>query len=220
MEQFDKSLFIRTLIKKKRLTQREVAEKLGIAPQQLSNKLTGVRPLDADFILKLKPILGDEVLQVVDMGEQEEVATPISDVGIPYYDEDLFECGPGAGFGEVMLSGKEVGKLLVPGVPSRDVFAVRAHGDSMVNHDKPERSIPNGALVVLRRSSLNAVQWGEVYALATADGYIVKRLMPSEREGCVKCVSFNSDEYPAFDLAVADIYDYAMVVAVVCSSLW
>lgn len=90
----------------------------------------------------------------------------------------------------------------------------------MVNHDKPERSIPNGALVVLRRSSLNAVQWGEVYALATADGYIVKRLMPSEREGCVKCVSFNSDEYPAFDLAVSDIYDYAMVVAVVCSSLW
>lgn len=205
-------------LKNKKIGQTRFEKLAGLSTGYISNLKNSPSVDKAEKILMAAPDLnrvwlltgeGDMII-----GQRNETT------GIPYYDEDLFECGPGAGFGEVMLSGKEVGKLLVPGVPSRDVFAVRAHGDSMVNHDKPERSIPNGALVVLRRSSLNAVQWGEVYALATSDGYIVKRLMPSEREGCVKCVSFNSDEYPAFDLAVADIYDYAMVVAVVCSSLW
>lgn len=67
---------------------------------------------------------------------------------------------------------------------------------------------------------MGTIQWGEVYAMATADGYVVKKIMPSDMEGCVKCVSFNGEEFPPFDLNVNEIYDYAKVVGVATINLW
>lgn len=90
----------------------------------------------------------------------------------------------------------------------------------MVNIADPVHSICHGSYIALRRSQMNTVQWGEVYALATADGYIVKKIMPSDMENCVRCVSFNADEYPPFELSVNEIYDYAIVVGVATINLW
>lgn len=53
--------------------------------------------------------------------------------GIPYYDEDLFECGPGAGFGEVMLSGKEVGIDGLQFYAARHTWATIAYNECGVD---------------------------------------------------------------------------------------
>ena len=90
----------------------------------------------------------------------------------------------------------------------------------MVNTANPERSIPNGALVAVRKTKLSTPRWGEVYALATADGCIIKRLYPSDRDGYVRCVSFNNEEFPPFELETREIYDIGNVVAVVSVKLW
>jgi SOS-response transcriptional repressor LexA len=141
--------------------------------------------------------------------------------GIPYYDIENFECGTPAGFGGALEKANPDGYFQFPWVKNDGTtFCVRAHGNSMVNIQDPIHSICHGSYIALRRSQMSAVQWGEVYALATADGYVVKKIMPSDMENCVKCVSFNADEYPPFELSVNEIYDYAKVVGVATINLW
>lgn len=157
-----------------------------------------------------------------DMLKQEKTTLPVYvEQGIPYYDVENFECGTPAGFGGALEKTNPDGYFQFPWVKNDgETFCVRAHGNSMVNVADPVHSICHGSYIALKRSQVRAVQWGEVYALATADGYIVKKIMPSEMDECVRCVSFNGEEYPPFDLPVNDIYDYAKVVGVATINLW
>jgi phage repressor protein C with HTH and peptisase S24 domain len=80
--------------------------------------------------------------------------------------------------------------------------AVTVSGDSMA----PE--YPAGSQVLIKRINEKAfIDWGKVYVLDTCNGTVIKILVPSEREGYVKCVSINPDEkYASFDVAFDDIY--------------
>lgn len=145
----------------------------------------------------------------------------ISDMGIPYYDHEHFECGTPAGFGGALEVASPDGYFQFPWVKNDgNTFCVRAHGNSMLNHADPVHSIAHGAYIALRKSNVGAIQWGEVYALATADGYVIKKIMPSEKDGCVRCVSFNEQDFPAYDLPTVEIYDYAIVVGVANICVW
>lgn len=146
----------------------------------------------------------------------------ISSVGIPYFENDNFECGTPAGFGGALDRNQASGLMNIPGIKQvSNSFLVRAHGISMINRVMPNRSIPDGAWVALQKCQTSAIRWGEVYALATADGFMIKKLMPSEREGYVRCVSFNEqDGYLPFELRGEEIYDFAMVIGVVNVGLW
>ena len=123
----------------------------------------------------------------------------------PYFDNATIQGGLPAATGmEQFAISQAAGFMAVPGVPNRvDIPFLRVRGDSMLDRDNPRRSIPDGAWIALQRVT-SSIQWGAVYAIMTADGPIVKRLYPSERDGHVRCVSFN-DEFPPFDLSVADI---------------
>lgn len=157
-----------------------------------------------------------------DMLKQKKSASVVdTEQGIPYYEVENFECGTPAGFGGALEATNPDGYFNFPWIkPDGTTFCVKAHGNSMVNIADPLHSINHGSYLALRRSQVSTIQWGEVYALATADGYIVKKLMPSDKEGCVRCVSYNADEYPPFDLNVEEIYDYAIVVGVATINLW
>ena len=101
-------------------------------------------------------------------------------------------------------------------------FSLRNHGDSMVNGENIKRSINDQDIVACKLwKSKSHIAWGEVYALATSNGYIIKKLMPSEIEDHIKCVSFNEKEgYNPFDLPVSEIFDIAIVVGVARISAW
>lgn len=144
----------------------------------------------------------------------------ISDNGVPFFEDAKFGCSP-SGFVGAMERDKASSLIALPGLRSDgDTFVVPARGDSMVNTANPARSIPDGALVAIRKTRLSTPRWGEVYALATADGCIIKRLYPAEREGYVRCVSYNNEEFPPFEISTNEIYDIGQVVAVASVQLW
>ncbi len=136
--------------------------------------------------------------------------------GIPVFEDANFGCSP-TGFDGALTTPDcyiSVPELAADG----RTLVVRARGDSMVNTADPTISIPNGAYVAIQKANLTTPMWGEVYALSTDDGCIIKRLYPSERAGYVKCVSYNQ-EYPPFELRADEIHDLAIVKAVVTVSL-
>lgn len=200
------------LIKEKTdLSQKEIAEKMGVHPNILSDLANGRKSetYTAKFLEQLKNTfdLPEEITMVTD--------------GIPFYEVENFECGTPAGFSGALETTNPDGYFNFPWIKNDgSTFCVKAHGNSMLNIKDPNHSINHGSYVALKRNNVNAIQWGEVYALATANGYIIKKLMPSEREGYVKCVSFNSEEFPPYDLDVNEIYDYAIVVGVATINLW
>ena len=151
-------------------------------------------------------------------GEMESVEPNASVVGSPYFDNFSVEGGFASGFGdesEIIPTGY----MNIPGVASSGgTFFIMVRGESMVNRNNPQRSIPDGSWVALRKVSTSSIMWGEVYAFMTTDGPLVKRIMPSDKEGYIKCVSFNEEDgYYPFDLPVREIIggDFFIVTAVV-----
>lgn len=91
-------------------------------------------------------------------------------------------------------------------------FMIELSGISMYPHFKSGDVI---ACTILRDAKY--IQWNRCHVIATRDqGILVKRIMPSEKEGCFKIVSENKD-FPPFDLPKEDITGLALVVG--CVSL-
>lgn len=100
----------------------------------------------------------------------------------------------------VSVKGNECEKVLSP-VRGAD-FAIPVAGDSMA----PE--YPNGSQVHIKKINEHAfIEWGKVYVLDTCNGVVIKRVVPSECEGYVRCLSINTNPiYAPFDVAMSDIY--------------
>lgn len=87
--------------------------------------------------------------------------------------------------------------------PIRGVdFAMPISGDSMA----PE--YPNGSQIFIKRINEKAfIEWGKVYVLDTCNGVVVKVLVPSQKDGYVRCVSINTDPiFAPFEVAWEDIH--------------
>lgn len=98
--------------------------------------------------------------------------------------------------------------------PIRDVdLAIQVSGDSMA----PE--YPNGSHVYVKRINERAfIEWGKVYVLDTCNGSVIKILVPSDREGYVKCLSINPDpKFAPFEVSLEDIRGVYRVL--LCMSL-
>lgn len=80
-------------------------------------------------------------------------------------------------------------------------FAMPISGDSMA----PE--YPNGSQIFIKRINERAfIEWGKAYVLDTCNGVVVKILVPSQKEGYVRCVSINTDPiFAPFEIAWEDI---------------
>ena len=81
-------------------------------------------------------------------------------------------------------------------------FAIQVSGDSM----SPE--YPNGSRVFIKRINEKAfIEWGKTYVLDTCNGTVVKRVVPSDRDGFIRCVSINPDPiYAPFDVSLSDVF--------------
>jgi phage repressor protein C with HTH and peptisase S24 domain len=80
-------------------------------------------------------------------------------------------------------------------------FAITVSGDSMA----PE--YPSGSQILIKKINEKAfIDWGKVYVLDTCNGSVIKILVPSEKEGYVKCLSINpAPKYAPFEVSFADI---------------
>ena len=87
-------------------------------------------------------------------------------------------------------------------------FLIRVKGDSMT----PKYN--GGDIVACKKVCLDKLyflQWNRAYVIYTeSQGIMIKRVQPSEKERCIKCVSDN-EKYAPFDVPVDDIVQIALV---------
>ena len=184
------------------IKQRELMELFSVSQPYVSNLVNGKMPLQDDKIEILRKKYGDIVdgyktdNDIVRANGVEAKWVPL--VPILAMGGSLNEFNQGIG-------NMDCEKIISP-VKDVDI-AITIAGDSMA----PE--YPNGSIVFGRKINEKAfLEWGRVFVLDTCNGVVIKAVMPSERENCIKCVSLNSDpKYAPFDVEVKDIYGYYQI---------
>ena len=137
--------------------------------------------------------------------------------GIPFFGEtEIIAAGLLSGFGNAITAKDYNEPINLPMLANRDGdFALQVHGRSMIDTVHPDQNINDGAIVVLRPWRESFIEWGEIYCIATRNGFVVKRLMPHADDDKITCVSSNDAEYKPFDVYKSDITDIAKVKAII-----
>lgn len=133
----------------------------------------------------------------------------------PHIDAMYATLGTPNGFA-LAVKEDECEQLSIPFVPNYD-FSIKGRGDSMINRNNPNKSINEGDLIACKLwTSRSHIRWGQVYALSTTEGVVVKQIMPAERAGYILCVSFNEEDgYMPYEIPLEEVYDWALVVSVI-----
>lgn len=181
---------IKQCLYSKGVTQKQLAELLGVTPQSV-NAVLAANDVRTGTLERIAAAIG------VDMsffygGAGETEASPATSSSpipsVPYYDV-TFECG----FDELEppFSEHPDGTISMPGY-ERATLWCRAEGHSM----SPE--ISNGDLIALHRLSSGAdILYGEVYGLVTTSGMrTIKRIRRSDDPACLRLVPTNPDYDP------------------------
>lgn len=85
-------------------------------------------------------------------------------------------------------------------------YTIEVRGDSMMPEYK------SGDIVACQDvTKATFLQWGRTFLLNTSQGVIIKKLY--DDGDCVKCVSVNDKEYPAFKIPKSEIYSIGLVVS-------
>ncbi len=111
----------------------------------------------------------------------------------------------GAFTGETSVMEYECERYVIPAFKGAD-FLIPVKGDSM------QPTYYSGDLVACQRVPLNDLffQWNKTYVLDTAQGPLIKRIMPGSDSSHVLIVSDN-DSYPPFELSKSQFHGVALV---------
>ncbi|MDH6311025.1 hypothetical protein M2451_003914 [Dysgonomonas sp. PFB1-18] len=148
-------------------------------------------------------------------------AQPIygKEIARPFFDATNISLNEPDAF-SIAIKDNSCRKVTIPFMGDYD-FSLRVHGDSMVNSANPRKSINDQDVVICKLwNGQSHIRWGEVYAIVTSGGCIVKKVMPSKTEGNIECISLNEDNYMPYDLPLTEIYDWAIVTGVISVSIW
>lgn len=197
-----------------------VAELAGVSYGYLSNVMNGHHPFNKDLKERLENLCKDEEYLAEGIVFQGEgaIAPDISQC-LPFIGDGAEDVVAGelAGFGEGIDAKLISDHVLLPLLSKRDGdFAIRTRGRSMIDIEHPDQNINDGAIVCVRPWHEKHIQWGEIYCIATTSGYAVKRLMPSDNEDSIRCVSSNEEEgYMPYDVEKRDIKGIGKVTAII-----
>ena len=167
MENKDKILILRKLIDYLQTTDANFGQSIGVSKSEISKYLNGKQPITDKLIRKIianYPNINPTwlLLGVGDMHNSSAAINTIesNDVspsacataGVPYFNIESAACGALSGFGEALTMGNSNGSVVIPTLPTKegDVF-LQTRGRSMIDARCPERSIPEGAMVIVRR---------------------------------------------------------------------
>lgn len=171
----------------------------GISTTTLTKILVKCPELNPNWLL-----LGeDEGEEMLNSPVRSESSSTIANGSIPLIPIEAI-AGPGV---PVYEDEKDIEFYSVPAFRNSD-FLIRVKGDSMTP------KFTGGDLVACKKIDMQSVyfiQWNRVYVVYTqSQGVMIKRLQPSEREDCIKCVSDN-EKYAPFDVPKSDIVSLALV---------
>ena len=213
---------LQTYLKEKRINNSEFGRIIGVSNAYISSMRKAPSP---DVLSQLSTkfpdlnigwlITGDgSMLKPVEPQESNTYDYSIAQ-GVPFYDTEAAACGQLAGFGSALDANNPSDIIVVPGMRAKEGdFFIRTRGRSMIDTLHPEHSIPEGALVLVRQWHADYIQWGEIYCVATPEGYAIKRLMPSPDPDKVTLQSADQLLYPPYEIEKTTILALGRVIAV------
>ena len=195
------------VLKLKGETVNSFASKTGILQRTLSRQVNEGTTLSYDVIKLVLDYYPDISPEWLVMGEGSEYKTDEEINGIALYDAN--GAAGHESFDTMLTKDKVIGRFVVPSFSSAD-WMIYVRGSSMY----PKFS--SGDIIACREiKESKFIQWNKVYVVATREqGLLVKRLMPSDEEGCIKAVSENTD-YPPFDIPKDEIFGLALVLGAI-----
>lgn len=226
MEDDGKLLCIKQLIRCLGVNQSEFADKIGAYRSDMSKYLSGKVLIGNALLTKViraypninKDWLWDGTGEMFSVDINREKPNKMLG-GTPYFDIESAACGSLSGYGSALMENNANGSVVLPQLKTQegDVF-LATRGRSMIDTECPERSIPEGAMVLVRKWQSNYIAWGEIYCVVTTDGYVIKRLMPGTTDDTIRCMSADSKNYPDFEILRSDVKAIGRVVAVVSTT--
>lgn len=161
-------------------TQKEFAELVGVAPNNLSRAMNGNEAyLTDNLVSKVEAI----VKYYDDKPTNEEI------------DQEMVLVIPtGARAGTLAdfsssVSAYDCERMVTP-IKGAD-FAIQVTGDSM----SPE--YPSGSVVLIKKINENAfIEWGKTYVLDTENGAVIKNIRRTDNPQVIECVSLNPAYQP------------------------
>ena len=197
--------------KDKGLSQREIADSMGVCPAYINAVLCGRKAIGKKVAEKISNLYGLSASWLL-TGEGEMLNQPTNEKEVSEKEKPnglpLIPIEAMAG----VLSGMDTSvmeydceRYHVPLFSGAD-FLIRIQGDSMMPKYVP------GNIVACKRVPLDKLwfQWGKVYVIDTRQGALIKRIEPSS-EGFISLCSDNPS-YKPFDLPVDEINGVALVI--------
>ena len=161
-------------------TQKEFAELVGVAPNNLSRAMNGNEAyLTDNLVSKVEAI----VKYYDDKPTNEEI------------DQEMVLVIPtGARAGTLADFSTSVAQYdcerMVTPIKGAD-FAIQVTGDSM----SPE--YPSGSVILIKKINENAfIEWGQTYVLDTENGAVIKNIRRTDNPQVIECVSLNPAYQP------------------------
>lgn len=200
------------------LGQLEVANFLGLSKAQMSRLVAGTAPFRHEYLTKLvtnekgwnTEFLTDPLWSELESGKK-KLSTDGASAARKNISEDvkalpLIPFDAVAGHGDPIYEDERVENYYTVSEFKESDFLIRVKGDSMSPH------FMGGDLLACKKvTDAFFFQWGRCYVLYTrSQGCMVKRVNPSEKDGCIKCVSDNT-KYAPFDVPMDDIVSVALV---------
>lgn len=185
------------------LSQSELADRIGVSLRTIQNyEKSGNIPEDKNAILHRILVDRESVSLIMTPSTKESSLVPLLPIS-----------AQGGSLNDFILSVKkeDCEKIISPVKDA--TFAITVSGDSMA----PE--YPSGSQVLIKKINDRAfIEWGRVYVLDTCNGVVVKRIIPSDEVGKIKCVSDNNSlVYAPFDINLNDIFGIYRVM--LCMSI-
>ena len=198
---------IKELIERSGVTAYEVAVKTGISQPTISRILNdGAAKLNIKNTDLLCEYFGVSRSWLLTGTEDKSIVIPSINLVTNLGEAELIPLLPtsaqGGSLNEFLISVKSADcEHLISPIKGAD-FALNVAGDSM----SPE--YPSGSKILIKKINEKAfIDWGKVFVLDTCNGIILKKIVPSEKEGCIRCVSINPHpDYAAYDIRMGDIF--------------
>ena len=214
-----------TYLKTKRINNSEFARLMGVSNAYVSSMRKGPSPevvallkekfddLNIEWLMTGEGSMIKQLRNVYAVKKTDSTFQPSN--GVPFFDTEAASCGYLAGFGAALDANNPNDIIVVPGLKAKEGdFFLRTRGRSMIDTLHPEFSIPEGSMVLVRKWSDDYVQWGEIYCVATPEGYAIKRLMPSTDTNKITLQSADQLNYPSYEIAKTNILAIGKVLGI------
>jgi transcriptional regulator with XRE-family HTH domain len=200
-------LIIRELRTREKLTQKELAGKLKLSPQQISRYENGDDEPLIETIHSLAKIFKVDVSYLLGGKKLSQGADKVP--GIPVYSID-------ASASNVEMYNDTINEPPAFYITMKDYadcdFGARVYGDSMY----PE--IHSGDYIICKKidNGFSLIQFGETYLIVTKDNQrMVKRLRKTLDKEFVLCESRNKDSYDDFEIPRESIHTLYLVKGII-----